>query len=123
MIMYQQRKLKVTAQQYIFIFFNFRKLITVDCTQLKQLVSIMGWGERSTCYQQYIILRFPQLLLWQLKYQNVINFNYCRQTFQPGLFKYVDLCTPNCHLHSFRFAPIQFPICCIFPKVDFCNQI
>ncbi|CAL6024074.1 Hypothetical_protein [Hexamita inflata] len=44
MIMYQQDKDEVTAQECIFIFFYFRKLIIVYCTQLKQFVSILQAG-------------------------------------------------------------------------------
>ncbi|CAL6000840.1 Hypothetical_protein [Hexamita inflata] len=44
MIMYQQDKDEVTAQECIFIFFYSRKLINVDCTQLKQFVSILQAG-------------------------------------------------------------------------------
>ncbi|CAL6024605.1 Hypothetical_protein [Hexamita inflata] len=44
MIMYQLDKDKATALECIFIFYYFRKLIIVDCTQLKQLVSIFWAG-------------------------------------------------------------------------------
>ncbi|CAL5989352.1 Hypothetical_protein [Hexamita inflata] len=93
MIMYQQRKLQVTAQQYIFIFFYFRKLIIVDCTQSEIICfDFISWSERSSCYQQYIVLRFQQLSLWQLKYQNIINFDYCSQTFQPRKPMTIQIC-------------------------------
>ncbi|CAL6027732.1 Hypothetical_protein [Hexamita inflata] len=44
MIMYQQDKDKVTTKVYIFTFLYFRKLIIVDWSQLKQLVSILQAG-------------------------------------------------------------------------------
>ncbi|CAL6028505.1 Hypothetical_protein [Hexamita inflata] len=48
---------EVTAQEYIFIFFYFRKLIIVDGTQLKQLVSILLAGVKGVHVTNNIQLR------------------------------------------------------------------
>ncbi|CAL6008169.1 Hypothetical_protein [Hexamita inflata] len=122
MIMYQQRKFQVTAQECIFIFFYFRKLIIVDCTQLKQLVSILQAGVKGVHVNN---IQFRDSSSSRYGSQNtkmqltliIAVLSSCPESQQ--LYKYVDLCTPNCPLHSFRF---RFPNCCIFPKVDFCNQ-
>ncbi|CAL6059296.1 Hypothetical_protein [Hexamita inflata] len=126
MIMYQHRKFQEAVQQYIFIFFYFRKLIIVDCTQLRYLVSILWAGVKGVHFTNNIQFRDSSSSRYgsqntKIQLTLIIAVKPSSQESQQ-LFKYVDLGTPNCPLHSFRFAPIQFPICCIFPKVDFCNQ-
>ncbi|CAL5982820.1 Hypothetical_protein [Hexamita inflata] len=126
MIMYQQDKDNVTTKEYIFTFLYFRKLIIVDYTQLKQFVSILWAGVKGVHITNNIQFRDSsssrygsQNSKMQLTWIIVVKPSSPES---QQLFKYVDLCTPNCPLHSFRFAPIRFPNCCIFPKVDFCNQ-
>ncbi|CAL6070735.1 Hypothetical_protein [Hexamita inflata] len=126
MIMYQQDKDEVTAQECIFIFFYFRKLIIVDCTLQKQFVSILWAGVKGVYITNNIQFRDSsssrngsQNSKMQLTLIIAVKPSSPESLL---LFKQIDLGTPNCPLHSFRFAPIQFPICCIFPKVDFCNQ-
>ncbi|CAL5972230.1 Hypothetical_protein [Hexamita inflata] len=126
MIMYQQRKLQVTAQECIFIFFYFRKLIIVDCTQLKQFVSILQAGVKGVHVTNNIQFRDSSSSRYgsqntKMQLTLIIAVKPSSPESQQ-LFKYVDLCTPNCSLHSFRFVLILFPNCCISPKVDFCNQ-
>ncbi|CAL5999202.1 Hypothetical_protein [Hexamita inflata] len=121
MIMYQQDKDKVTTKEYIFTFFYFRKLIIVDCTQLKQLVSILWAGVKGVHVTNNI--QFSDSGSSRYGSQNdkmqltlIIAVKPSSPKSQQ-LFKYVNLCTPNCPLPSFRFAPILFLNCCIFPKV------
>ncbi|CAL6054685.1 Hypothetical_protein [Hexamita inflata] len=126
MIMYQQDKDKVTTKEYIFTFLYFRKLIIVDYTQLKQLVSILQAGVKGDHVTNNIQFRDSSSSRYgsqnsKMQLTLIIAVKPSSRESQQ-LFKYVDLGTPNCPLHSFRFAPIRFPNCCIFPKVDFCNQ-
>ncbi|CAL6070225.1 Hypothetical_protein [Hexamita inflata] len=126
MIMYQQDKDKVTTKVYIFTFLYFRKLIIVDYTQLKQFVSILQAGVKGGHVTNIIQFRDSSSSRYgsqnsKMQLTLIITVKPSSPESQQP-FKYVDLCTHNCPLHSFRFAPIRFPICCIFPKVDFCNQ-